>query len=171
MPKLQLFLAEESPSTHDLPEEKVTVGRLPDNTLQISNESVSSHHAELVFENGLFHLHDLGSTNGTFVNGEQVTDAVLKDGDQVRFGKVDSVFTADALKTGSQPPPETKEIATEAGISSTRPVDFVNTSPFPKDVQTKDPLAMAAIALSILGILGFAVSLYGIFILMQPPGV
>ena len=170
MPKLQLFLAEESPSTHDLAEDKVTIGRLPDNSLQISDESVSSHHAELLFENGQYHLHDLGSTNGTFINGEPFTDSILRDGDQIRFGKVDCIFSADTLKTGSQPPPETKEIPAETGVFSSRPVDFVNTSPFPKDLRTRDPLAMAAVGLSVLGVLGFALSLYGIFILMQAPG-
>jgi len=171
MPKLQIFLAEESPSTHDLTDEKVTVGRLPDNTLQISDESISSHHAELVHENGVYHLHDLGSTNGTFVNGEQVTDAILKEGDQVRFGKVDSVFSEDMLPGASQPLPETKEIAAQAGAASARPVDFVNTSPFPKEVRGRDPVGIAATVLAVLGGLGFAAALYGVYLLMQAPGI
>ncbi|HEY5793340.1 MAG TPA: FHA domain-containing protein [Chthoniobacterales bacterium] len=171
MPKLQIFLAEESPSIHDLPEEKVTVGRLPDNTLQISDESVSSHHAELTFEQGLYHLRDLGSTNGTFVNGEMVTDVILQEGDQIRFGKVESFFAADATTTSFQPPPETKDLSAEAGEASSRPENFLNTSPFPKEVRERDPLALAATVLAVIGVLGFAGSLYGIYLLMQAPGV
>ena len=49
MPQLQIFLSEDNHVTHDLNEEKVTVGRLADNTLQIDDASVSSHHAELFF--------------------------------------------------------------------------------------------------------------------------
>lgn len=169
MPKLQIFLAEESPSTHDLTEEKITIGRLADNTLQISDDSVSSHHAELVLENGEYHLHDLGSTNGTFINGEAVTDAILKDGDQLRIGKIDTIFSEDVAKGGSQPPPETQEPASRAAAASERPLTFFNTSPFSKEQRQRDPLAMAATGIAVLGGLGLAAALYGIFLLMQPP--
>jgi len=169
MPKLQIFLAEESPSTHDLTEEKITIGRLPDNSLQISDDSVSSHHAELALEHGAYHLHDLGSTNGTFINGEPVTDAILKDGDQLRIGKVDTIYTEDVAKSSSQPPPETKEIPAEVGAASTRPLTFFNTSPFSKQERKRDPLAIAATLIGLLGGLGLAVALYGVFILIQPP--
>lgn len=169
MPKLQIFLAEETPSIHDLTEEKISIGRLPDNSLQISDESVSSHHAELVLEHGAYHLHDLGSTNGTFINGEPVTDAILKDGDQLRIGKVDTLYSEDVAKGGSQPPPEAKEISAETSAASSRPLTFFNTSPFSKQDRKRDPLAIAATVVALLGGLGAALALYGIFIVIQPP--
>ena len=92
MAKLQIFLPDGTQTSHDLQDEKITVGRLADNSLQIDDGSVSSRHAEIEMDAGIFHLHDLGSTNGTFVNGEQVTDAVMRHGDEVRFGLVETVF-------------------------------------------------------------------------------
>ena len=50
----------------------VTIGRAPDNTLVLSDSKASSHHAEIRFEAQYYNLVDLGSTNGTFVNGQQV---------------------------------------------------------------------------------------------------
>ncbi|MFE9374780.1 DUF1707 and FHA domain-containing protein [Streptomyces sp. NPDC006711] len=65
------------------------IGRDPANGLRLNHESVSRLHAELVFQAGGWHLRDLGSTNGTCVNGRRVTGAVAVDhGDQVSFGQV-----------------------------------------------------------------------------------
>ena len=89
MPQLQIFLSQDNRISFDLGEEKVTIGRLAHNVLQIDELSVSSHHADLFLEAGRYHLHDPGSTNGTYVNGEQVTDAILRNGDELRFGSVE----------------------------------------------------------------------------------
>jgi hypothetical protein len=53
---------------------------------------VSSRHAELVIERGGVRVRDLQSRNGTFVNGQRIQDAVLADGDRVRFGTTELVF-------------------------------------------------------------------------------
>lgn len=78
------------------------IGRGPDNDLDIDDELVSKEHAviELVqaadddecFE---FVIHDLGSTNGTFVNDERVDLHRLKDGDMLRFGALFFRFVED----------------------------------------------------------------------------
>ncbi|MCJ1680552.1 FHA domain-containing protein [Streptomyces sp. APSN-46.1] len=65
------------------------IGRDPGNGLRLTHETVSRAHAELTFHDGLWVLKDLGSTNGTTVNGRRVTgSAVVRDGDQVGFGRV-----------------------------------------------------------------------------------
>ncbi|MGW2817523.1 FHA domain-containing protein [Streptomyces sp. NPDC001415] len=65
------------------------IGRDPANGLRLSHETVSRVHAELVFQAGMWQLRDLGSTNGTCVNGRRVTGAVaVADGDQVSFGRM-----------------------------------------------------------------------------------
>ncbi|MFJ6694754.1 FHA domain-containing protein [Streptomyces sp. NPDC091272] len=65
------------------------IGRGTDNGLRLSHETVSRRHAELVLQGGLWILRDLGSTNGTCVNGRRVTGpAVVNDGDQVSFGRM-----------------------------------------------------------------------------------
>ena len=154
MAKLQIFLPDGTQISHDLQDEKITIGRLADNALQIDDGSVSSRHAEIESEVGAYHLHDLGSTNGTFVNGEQVTDAVLRHGDEVRFGVVESVFNGEE-EAPDQPLPASTSVASEAAKISTRPEQFVNSSPIPKNVRTKDPLAAGLIAAAVVGIVAF----------------
>ncbi|CAM5554520.1 peptide-binding protein [Streptomyces spiroverticillatus] len=65
------------------------IGRDIGNGLRLSHETVSRRHAELLRQGGLWILRDLGSTNGTCVNGRRVTGtAVVNDGDQVSFGRM-----------------------------------------------------------------------------------
>jgi predicted component of type VI protein secretion system len=65
----------------------VTIGRLPDNTIVIDNSAVSSHHVRVAREGPQFFVEDLGSTNGTFVNGEKVSKKPLRHGDTILVGK------------------------------------------------------------------------------------
>jgi pSer/pThr/pTyr-binding forkhead associated (FHA) protein len=64
-----------------------TIGRLPDNNVQIDNLAVSGHHAKISWEQGQYIVEDLGSLNGTYVNNERVGKATLKHGDRVKIGK------------------------------------------------------------------------------------
>lgn len=167
MAKLQIFLPDGSQISHDLQDEKITVGRLADNSLQIDDASVSSRHAEIELEAGSFHLHDLGSTNGTFVNGEQVTDAVMRHGDEVRFGVVEAVFHGEE-EAPDQPLPASTSVSSEAAKISARPGQFVNSSPIPKNVKSKDPAGTALIAAAVLGILAFGAAVIIIMGMASP---
>ncbi|WP_327352571.1 DUF1707 and FHA domain-containing protein [Streptomyces sp. NBC_01304] len=65
------------------------IGRDPANGLRLSHETVSRIHAELRLQGGLWVLRDLGSTNGTSVNGRRVVGAaVVREGDHVSFGSM-----------------------------------------------------------------------------------
>ncbi|MFD7560616.1 FHA domain-containing protein [Streptomyces sp. NPDC059835] len=65
------------------------IGRDPGNGLRLSHETVSRVHAELCMQGGVWVVRDLGSTNGTTVNGLRVTgSALVRDGDQISFGKM-----------------------------------------------------------------------------------
>ncbi|MDN3292480.1 DUF1707 and FHA domain-containing protein [Streptomyces ficellus] len=65
------------------------IGRDPANGLRLSHETVSRLHAELALDRGLWVLRDLGSTNGTTVNGRRVTGSVVvQAGDLVSFGQM-----------------------------------------------------------------------------------
>jgi pSer/pThr/pTyr-binding forkhead associated (FHA) protein len=76
--------------THELTVDSTTVGRVEDNAFQIPESSVSSHHAEIIRRGSEIIIKDLNSTNGTFVNGQQITgEAVLKPGQIVRFGTIE----------------------------------------------------------------------------------
>ncbi len=94
--------------THQLSGERITIGRRPDNTIQISDRSVSGNHAELIAADGHYRLHDLGSTNLTFVDGAPVRDFHLQHASPVSFGTVECFFDplaaapAEALLTREQ---------------------------------------------------------------------
>ena len=66
-----------------------TLGRNESCDYQILSSRVSREHAEIVKEGGAFRVRDLKSTNGTYVNGERVARASLKDGDRLRVGAVE----------------------------------------------------------------------------------
>ena len=87
-----------------------TLGRASANTIAIADGSVSSHHARIVRTPEGFVLEDLQSRNGTYVNGEQVTDKrLLADGDLIRLGKIIMTFNvAREGKAGTQTLPEVR---------------------------------------------------------------
>ncbi len=76
----------------------VRLGRAADNDLVIAHPSISAHHAELHFDGERFILRDLSSSNGTFVNGERVTSAILDAGDVVHLGPVALEFRNGQLQ-------------------------------------------------------------------------
>src|SRR5512139_2684423 len=68
--------------------DQLTIGRDSTNEIVINDAEVSRKHARLTFQGGKYVLEDLGSTNGTFVNGQRLTSAaVLKAGDVVSLGE------------------------------------------------------------------------------------
>ena len=76
--------------------DEVMIGRSSDSDVQLRPRSVSRQHAKLVKENKGYAVLDLGSSHGTFVNDDRVERKALQEGDQIRFGQVDLVFTTDA---------------------------------------------------------------------------
>jgi hypothetical protein len=67
--------------------DKVTIGREPGNTVALTQDTtLSRRHAEIEKSGGAFVVRDLGSSNGTFVNGVRVTEQALNPGDEVQLG-------------------------------------------------------------------------------------
>ncbi len=89
MPRLVLLSEGFNGRSYELKVETTTVGRVSDNAFEIPEASVSSHHAEIILRGNDVVIRDLGSTNGTFINGEKITEAVLKPGQTLRFGTID----------------------------------------------------------------------------------
>ncbi|RME75561.1 MAG: FHA domain-containing protein [Planctomycetota bacterium] len=73
----------------------VFIGRSSDKDICLRDLTVSNSHAKLVPEGGRWRLRDLGSTNGSYVNGELVRDALLRAGDVLRIGNTEMVFCED----------------------------------------------------------------------------
>ncbi len=82
----------------------VNVGRAEYNDIVVPDPSVSSAHAKIQLREGIWILVDLGSTNGTFVDGERVSEeAPVAPGAVIRFGEVSLVFEStkdDSAKQG-----------------------------------------------------------------------
>ena len=78
--------------THDLIGDVIRIGRAPSNDIVIDDPTVSAQHALMTKSPSGCRLKDMGSTNGTQINGISITDAELKDGAEIRFGYVTGVF-------------------------------------------------------------------------------
>ena len=90
MPRLVILSEGLTGKAHELKVEKTTIGRVDDNTFPIPEASVSSHHCEILLRGNDIVLRDLSSTNGTFINGQQLTgEAVIKSGQIIRLGQVE----------------------------------------------------------------------------------
>jgi hypothetical protein len=72
--------------TVPLKSEVVTIGRLPDCDVVLKDKAASRHHAQIKTKDGHFTLTDLGSTNGTRLNGQTIQSRVLEDGDRITIG-------------------------------------------------------------------------------------
>lgn len=75
----------------------IKIGRANDNDIVIPEVLASRHHATLIPTPSGTEIHDNRSINGTFVNGQRVDSALLKDGDVVTIGNIDLVFAGGAL--------------------------------------------------------------------------
>jgi Mg-chelatase subunit ChlD len=81
------------PAEYALFKDEVSLGRGEDNDVVIPHASVSRAHARLTRRNGAFELRDLNSTNGSFVNGQQVRGSVaVANGSEVRFGDISFIL-------------------------------------------------------------------------------
>jgi pSer/pThr/pTyr-binding forkhead associated (FHA) protein len=162
MPKLIIAGA-----AHELAEDLVTIGRAPDNTIVIEDGSVSSHHAELRSAGKTYQLKDIGSTNGTRLNGNPVTEAQLGHGDRIRFGGVEARYEA-VDPTATQPLPQVKEIEAKPAEASAAPVDFANASPFPRRRKETDKVRTALLAVAGIALLSFFVSMIAVLMMHAP---
>ena len=87
MAKLVLSLNGAVQGEFELDQERFTIGRKPENEIQIDNLAVSGKHSMIITILDDSFLEDLGSTNGTYVNGKLVKKHALKDGDVIAIGK------------------------------------------------------------------------------------
>lgn len=105
MPKLTLVLDRKPVQVYDLDQPVIRVGRGQGMDILIDNVSVSRRQAELREEAGAWTVRDLGSSNGTFVNGQRLTtDRSLQAGDEITFGKF-SLFFEKVLAERPMPQP------------------------------------------------------------------
>lgn len=80
-----------------------SVGRHPNNTVQVLDRIVSKEHCHIDLVNGRYVLRDLGSLNGTYVNGERVHERPLYSGDEITMGSTRILVSVDYPR--DEPPP------------------------------------------------------------------
>jgi len=85
-PQLRIQLPGRPEETFVIDRPRVTIGRDPGNDLVLDSPIVSRRHAELGVRDDTVRLRDLGSANGTAVNGQPITEQALRDGDIIRIG-------------------------------------------------------------------------------------
>jgi pSer/pThr/pTyr-binding forkhead associated (FHA) protein len=93
MPKLTLVQDRKTVQIYDLDQPVIRIGRVPGMDIQIDDVSVSRRQAEIQQDGGHWIVRDIGSSNGTFVNGERLSgDRALKAGDEIAVGQFSLFF-------------------------------------------------------------------------------
>jgi pSer/pThr/pTyr-binding forkhead associated (FHA) protein len=118
MAKLVVLSVGMTGRTQDLKAEKTTIGRVEDNTFQIAEPSVSSHHCEVLLRGNDVVVRDLNSTNGSYLNGEKITESVMKPGQILRLGQVEMRLETDVPPTATKKPMD-QTMVMQRGVSLT----------------------------------------------------
>lgn len=113
MPRLHWTGAGQQPESIELTPPRFRIGRRPDNELPLTFGYISGHHAELRFTDGQWVIRDLGSTNGTRVNGRDADDTPLTNGDRISLGSLDLRFLDESSATQSARADGATELAEE----------------------------------------------------------
>jgi pSer/pThr/pTyr-binding forkhead associated (FHA) protein len=166
VPKLILTTESQGKVAYEFAERSITIGRAPDNMIVIDDPSVSSRHAQLELVGETHRLKDIGSTNGTKVNGVPITETVLKFEDRIRFGAIEARFEPDVH--GSQPLPELESIEAKPAEASAAPTSFANASPFRERSTSRDPIQLAIFGIAALAALTFLGSMIAVLFMHAP---
>ena len=165
MAKITIFVPEQDPIELDLDDrEKITVGRAPDCDIVVEHASISGNHAVFELAGDSYTLSDLGSTNGTFVEGAAIgTDSPLANGMRITFGTVEANFESAGDQSVAADEPVAQDDGSDSGYggqtpvapiaeSSSRPSGFTDLSPIEKVVK-KDQIGQIAMLVGVVGIL------------------
>src|SRR5208283_1946540 len=99
MPKLVVLTGSLADLSFELSTNWTTIGRAKGNAFQIADTSISGRHCEILLRGDEVVVGDLNSTNGTFIQGERVTKAILRPGQTLRLGQVDLRLEASTPQT------------------------------------------------------------------------
>lgn len=137
--------------------EQLMVGRTDSNDIYLPDGTISTEHAKLIKdEDGAFIVHDLGSTNGTRINGTKISEKKLVSGDVVQFGSVELLFDSGDENSGEHIT-KTRIDITQTGTMELP--DLSNYSPFGPGADTGKSkkvyhgvIALLIIAIVLLGV-------------------
>jgi hypothetical protein len=121
-PKLTILRPDFPPLVHELTDEYTHVGRVAGNEIYLPYPSISSRHCIFILSGPDIVLRDLNSSNGTFVNGESITETILRPADVIQVGDVQIKFEPGVKrpKLFANVPPVRKSEAPVEVTTSTR---------------------------------------------------
>jgi pSer/pThr/pTyr-binding forkhead associated (FHA) protein len=123
-PKLIISHGDGPPLTIELQHEYTHLGRAEDNELSLPEPSISSRHCVFILSGADVVVRDLNSSNGTYVNGEQISETILRPGDNIQVGVIDIKFVPGVRRpklsqtTTPTSPPRPVQARTETAIRS-----------------------------------------------------
>lgn len=133
----------------------MSLGRSRDADLTLRHALISRKHCEIAESNGQVIVRDLGSLNGTFLGGERISEAPLKDGDELMVGSVTfRVHLAAGATDDAAPAAIPQGVDPETGLQFLEPVDMVETVPVeqfqPVEQPAVDPVVSEGSAVGVL---------------------
>lgn len=157
MPRLVIESPDFAGQIFELAEPKISVGRIPDNDIQIADASISSKHGEFRQEGGDYRVIDFNSTNGTRVNDERITESILRNNDILMLGNVILRYESENVVSAPPLPEAEQDFIVEMGVLRGRPANFKNLAPFPKAVASSAsfPIPVLIALILLLGSVGF----------------
>ena len=115
----------------ELNKDVFTIGRTEDNDICIPDGTLSSKHAELIKEGELYKVIDKGSTNGTRINGERITEANLRSSDILQVGGIEILFDSEDSSSKASNTTQTNinlEMDTNLGMKEMQNINPINST-------------------------------------------
>jgi pSer/pThr/pTyr-binding forkhead associated (FHA) protein len=133
----------------DLDREEVFIGRNANNTIPVDDAAVSGRHCSITRDGHKYLLVDLGSTNGTRLNGAPVTKALLRPKDIIQLGAVELMFDGQDVESDSVPSASTTRVEVMSEPVAV-PETFRTASPFGSRRDSRKPWVIITAVLGVL---------------------
>jgi len=134
---------------YELTHNETFIGRVRQNQIPIEDASISSRHCSIVCDEHKFTLVDLGSTNGTRLNGAVITKAGLRPKDIIQVGNVELMFDGQDVEVDTNSASDTAQIEIMAEPVHI-PQNFHTASPFGNRKDNRKPWVILTIGLIML---------------------
>ncbi|HEY7090668.1 MAG TPA: FHA domain-containing protein [Tepidisphaeraceae bacterium] len=115
---LAMFRSDGDRRSFSLHKDLTIIGRREDCDLRIPLGEISRKHCRLIKENDALRVEDLGSSNGTYHNGERIQEAVIQAGDTIQVGSIAFVVQIDGVPADDELQPTLAQTAVEASGSA-----------------------------------------------------
>ena len=145
MAEISIDTGDGSRERFPLANERVTIGRSRDSDIFLPDQWLSRHHAEILKKDAAFYLHDLGSKNGTLLNGEPVHgDRRLRHGDVITLGEHVLTFSIEEVPDEDSQPPEGTRIFSARELSDIKTKPSIDPEELQKQNRVLEVLSQAA---------------------------